>query len=193
MKNFLYLSAIVLLCSCNTEKKETNQTLIKTPTGLAGLQKAPAATPVVAAETAKSDLIFNPPHGQPGHNCDIAVGAPLNKTAPTQAQPQQPVTVQQTTTATQPQQLTVNAPATVNASGKRLNPKHGEPGHRCDIAIGAPLDSKPVQTTVVSTPTPVVNAPEANKTAEAKNGTKLNPKHGEPGHRCDIAVGAPLT
>jgi hypothetical protein len=26
-----------------------------------------------------------------------------------------------------------------------LNPEHGKPGHRCDIAVGAPLNSKPKQ------------------------------------------------
>lgn len=52
-----------------------------------------------------------------------------------------------------------------------LNPPHGEPGHRCDIAVGAPLGG---------------NNP-MNNTA-----TNLNPPHGQPGHRCDIAVGAPL-
>jgi hypothetical protein len=52
-----------------------------------------------------------------------------------------------------------------------LNPPHGAPGHRCDLQIGAPLNSKPeIKTT--------------------KQG--LNPPHGQPGHRCDIAVGAPL-
>jgi len=24
-----------------------------------------------------------------------------------------------------------------------LNPAHGQPGHRCDIAVGAPLNSAP--------------------------------------------------
>ncbi len=24
-----------------------------------------------------------------------------------------------------------------------MNPPHGQPGHRCDIAVGAPLDSPP--------------------------------------------------
>jgi len=33
----------------------------------------------------------------------------------------------------------------VNSSSTALNPKHGEPGHRCDIAVGAPLNSKPTQ------------------------------------------------
>jgi hypothetical protein len=26
-----------------------------------------------------------------------------------------------------------------------MNPSHGQPGHRCDIAVGAPLNSKPTQ------------------------------------------------
>ena len=51
-----------------------------------------------------------------------------------------------------------------------LNPKHGEPGHRCDIAVGAPLNSK-----------------NDKKTTE-----NINPPHGQPGHRCDLPVGAAL-
>jgi hypothetical protein len=69
---------------------------------------------------------MNPPHGQPGHRCDIAVGAPLN------SKPTQPTA----TTATTNQAIQKVAPG--------MNPPHGEPGHRCDIAVGAPLDSKPV-------------------------------------------------
>jgi hypothetical protein len=73
------------------------------------------------------------------------------------------------------------------ATNAKLNPAHGQPGHRCDIAVGAPLDSKPAQITTqqpttVSTPQPV-----AQPTAPG-----MNPPHGQPGHRCDIAVGAPL-
>ncbi|MEP7256565.1 MAG: hypothetical protein ABI666_12370 [Ferruginibacter sp.] len=76
-------------------------------------------------------------------------------------------------------------PLTANV---KLNPAHGQPGHRCDIAVGAPLDSKPVQintqqpTTITTTPQPV-----AQTTAPG-----MNPPHGQPNHRCDIAVGAPL-
>ena len=51
-----------------------------------------------------------------------------------------------------------------------LNPKHGEPGHRCDIAVGAPLNSK----------------------SDKKTTGKTNPPHGQPGHRCDLPVGAAL-
>lgn len=68
---------------------------------------------------------------------------------------------------------------------QKLNPAHGQPGHRCDLAVGAPLDGSPAPvTTAPSAPAPKINAP---------SGVKLNPAHGQPGHRCDIEVGAPLT
>lgn len=51
----------------------------------------------------------NPPHGQPYHDCSIAVGAPLVNKQP--------------------------APTKENTR----NPEHGKPGHRCDIPVGAPL------------------------------------------------------
>ena len=74
-----------------------------------------------------------------------------------------------------------------------LNPEHGQPNHRCDIAVGAPLNSPvsktaapAVQTTTTSIPTPTATA------AKTVTAPGMNPPHGEPNHRCDIAVGAPL-
>jgi hypothetical protein len=75
-----------------------------------------------------------------------------------------------------------------------LNPAHGQPGHRCDIAVGAPLSSAPavagqpkaVQT--VSAPATTIPAPSM----PANPNAKLNPAHGQPGHDCAIPVGAPL-
>ncbi|KQM79178.1 hypothetical protein ASE74_01005 [Pedobacter sp. Leaf216] len=171
MKNAFYLLIITVLCACNSEKKETAQTVISTPTGMQGLQKSNTIQPV--SQSSKTNLIFNPPHGAAGHTCALAVGAPLNQAAA--AQPQQKLNQQAN-----------NTPATTqaNTSGKKLNPKHGEPGHRCDIAIGAPLDSKPTQ---VVTTQPAVKQSIGIKTAKG-----LNPPHGQPNHRCDLAVGAPL-
>jgi hypothetical protein len=171
MKNAFYLLALTLLCACNSEKKETVQAVIPTPTGIQGLQKSNTVQP--AAQSAKTNLIFNPPHGDAGHTCALAVGAPLHQTAA--VQPQKSPT---------PQPVTVPAPPIVNTSGKKLNPKHGAPGHRCDIAIGAPLDSKPTQV--------VTTQPAVKQTVAIKTGKGLNPPHGQPNHRCDIAVGAPL-
>ena len=122
---------------------------------------------------------MNPPHGQPNHRCDIAVGAPLNsppgKTPSLQATPSQ---VNTTPQATQTQ----------TASG--MNPPHGQPNHRCDIAVGAPLNSPPGKTpSSQATPPQVNTTPQATQTQTASG---MNPPHGQPNHRCDIAVGAPL-
>ncbi|HYK77094.1 MAG TPA: hypothetical protein VEV16_08960 [Daejeonella sp.] len=56
-----------------------------------------------------------------------------------------------------------------------LNPEHGQPNHRCDLPVGAPLN-------------PVIDSAALN-TAGAP---KTNPAHGMPGHRCDLPVGAAL-
>lgn len=170
MKNLFYFCAVILFCSCSNKKPEV-QVVTATPTGMQGLQKT---APIPAANThAKSNLIFNPPHGQAGHNCDLAVGAKLNQIAPVKPQeiPAKP-----------------QAPLATSAknTNKNLNPAHGKPNHRCDIAVGASLDSKPMQKATVINPT-------ENKNLEANNAAKLNPEHGKPNHRCDIAVGAPLT
>lgn len=175
MKNAFYLLAIALCFACKGEKKEPAQAMIPTPAGIQGLQKGnAAATP---AASTKSNLIFNPPHGEAGHTCALAVGAPLNRTAP--AQPKPAVTPQSP------------APAPVitvaSTSGKKLNPKHGEPGHRCDIAVGAPLDSKPIEVAKTAPTQPTVT-----QVSNVKVGKGMNPPHGQPNHRCDIAVGAPL-
>lgn len=119
------------------------------------------------------------------------------KTADTVLPAAQPVNLQPnniTGSSTIPATNAVNVVPNTNsiqinpqATNAKLNPAHGQPGHRCDIAVGAPLDSKPAQVTTqqpttVSTPQPVAQA-----TAPG-----MNPPHGQPGHRCDIAVGAPL-
>ena len=85
-----------------------------------------------------------------------------------------------------------------------LNPPHGQPGHRCEIPVGAPLDSKPAQKTQPQTTQVVTTKPaeqpvmkiNSNSGSTTITGTStppgMNPPHGQEGHRCDIAVGAPL-
>ena len=82
------------------------------------LQQSASSTLDSAAIMLEKGL--NPPHGTPGHRCELKVGEPLN------SKPE----------------------AVVNTSG--LNPAHGQPGHRCDIAVGAPLNSKPVNSATTS-------------------------------------------
>lgn len=85
-----------------------------------------------------------------------------------------------------------------------LNPAHGQPYHRCEIAVGAPLNNAPQQniapqtvvpqqnsanSTINTTPIPTFQVPaNATNTKPA-----LNPAHGQPHHRCELAVGAPLS
>ncbi|MDO5607844.1 MAG: hypothetical protein Q4G08_05240 [Capnocytophaga sp.] len=123
----------------------------------------------------------NPPHGQPGHRCDIAVGAPLPGTA---------VTPVQYTAPTMTPQVGGSPEVGANA---RLNPKHGQPGHRCDIPVGEPLDGAPATPVEYTAPTmtPQV-AGSVSQPAVSSSNARLNPEHGQPGHRCEIAVGAPL-
>lgn len=72
-----------------------------------------------------------------------------------------------------------------------LNPEHGKPGHRCDIPVGAPLDSPPSTGQVQPQAVPQQSNPFMQYGGE--NAANVNPPHGEPGHRCDIPVGAPLS
>ena len=188
MKHLLYILAIFCLIACNTKKPETNQNYVAKPEDLASLNKR-TQLPVTTA--ANNSGALNPAHGQPNHRCDIAVGAPLNSAAAKTATPNvQTVTPQPTVTANAP--LVQN----VSASGEKLNPAHGQPNHRCDIAVGAPLSSKPTQNIAAAAKPQVAVPPTANTTQVPllnEKGQRLNPAHGQPNHRCDIAVGAPLT
>jgi hypothetical protein len=119
---------------------------------------------------------------------------------------QQPAAQAQEVTVSQP---TVNvAPPSTGVASSGMNPAHGQPGHRCDIAVGAPLNSPPGNPTTITSPgtgpqnpsmTPVVSNPPVNQVApqtmKAPSGPTpagMNPPHGEPGHDCSVAVGAPL-
>lgn len=100
----------------------TNQT----PVTDADPDGSPASTITAQPQmpAATNTVALNPPHGMPGHRCDIEVGAPLN--APAGGAPA-PVIMQ-------------NGPAANPSGGSvRLNPAHGQPGHDCSIPVGQPL------------------------------------------------------
>lgn len=81
-----------------------------------------------------------------------------------------------------------------NAVSPKLNPAHGLPGHRCDLAVGAPLSSTSEAPAPAAAP-PTINmnsAQQPQPQQAAPAGLKVNPAHGQPGHRCDLQVGAPL-
>lgn len=121
----------------------------------------------------------------------------------------------------QPVASPISTPPVQNNSNVKLNPEHGLPGHRCDIPVGAPLNTpapsntqniqtnnpapvklSPTSVPAVTTPAPT-SAPAQNVLTPVQTPTqapslsqtgqvKLNPEHGQPGHRCEIPVGSPL-
>jgi len=116
----------------------TGSIMTSSPQATAQSYATPAAPTVTTAKG------MNPPHGQPGHRCDIAVGAPLNsppgkKTAPIAGS----ATVTQATNVTPAMMQTADAPTTTPAApvvtAPGMNPPHGQPGHLCSVAVGAPL------------------------------------------------------
>ena len=79
---------------------------------------------------------MNPPHGQPNHRCDIAVGAPLN--SPKGATPPAP-TMQPQAPQGQASVTPVDMSSGTTATAPGMNPPHGQAGHSCSVAVGAPL------------------------------------------------------
>src|SRR5690606_34194593 len=79
-----------------------------------------------------------------------------------------------------------------SSSNVALNPEHGKPGHRCDIAVGAPLNGQPASAaTPTPMPTPTIT-PSTQSTPQNAGNVRLNPPHGQPGHDCAVQVGQPL-
>lgn len=137
--NFLIVALFTLtLAACGSDNTNEAQTPETTETTTV----APAEntlTPVSAGDNGP----LNPAHGEPGHRCEIAVGAPLNSApdpAATTTEAKSPLIQTQASESATPLPTTAAQPV---AEG--MNPAHGQPGHRCDIAVGAPLDSKPKQ------------------------------------------------
>ena len=140
---YLFPAATVLsfifLVSCDNKPENKEQVAAPSVSPLTTAPILPVNNDSAAAF--KAGVALNPQHGQPGHRCDIAVGAPLNTPATT-VQPNVSATAAPVTTTNIDTKKVVPE---VNSSSTALNPKHGEPGHRCDIAVGAPLNSKPTQ------------------------------------------------
>jgi hypothetical protein len=141
MKSFLSLLFVtsLLFTSCKKEAETQNNTSTNVvPFTEVGRQmKTEAATAIqpqnTTAQPTTTATGANPAHGQPGHRCDIAVGAPLNSPVAATA----PATSQQNTAV--PANTVMTAPVETTPTAEGMNPPHGQTNHRCDIAVGAPL------------------------------------------------------
>jgi hypothetical protein len=122
----------------------------------------------------KTGTGLNPAHGQPGHRCDIAVGAPLS--SPAAATPAStPTTTAPATATTIPKPVTINPQPAAQKVAPGMNPAHGQPGHRCDIAVGAPLNSPAAATTTPQQVSPLQpQQPQVTPLAPVKKDSAKN-------------------
>lgn len=211
MKHIFYIPfvfCLAALSSCEEKKAYGPGTTATKPISLPAL--TPSATPAKKNPAPGGNIVSTPPtaklnpaHGQPGHRCDISVGAPL-PAVPAQnvkAATPDPALISSPAQAAPAVTTTAITPvAAVPAITPGINPAHGQPGHRCDVAVGAPIPKTAALAKTTTTNSPVISpvsqntsliqSQAATPTAVATNG--LNPAHGQPGHRCDIAVGKPL-
>jgi hypothetical protein len=166
---------------------EAKLPVISTPSSTANSPVSPAgypAAPIIA------NAKLNPAHGQPGHRCDIAVGAALpaegsapNLKLPTPTVPVLNTPIQNTTPVVQP-------PAATATCGIWFKPCTRTTWSSLRYSGWATIKFKPQPTNQTATAaTPAQTAPLKPDTLFARG---LNPAHGQPGHRCDIAVGQPL-
>lgn len=136
----------IMVTSCANEKNKSDNTVGESPIEMTipeptlstqNYETAPTSTPspIIPSSTPGS-IGMNPAHGQPGHRCDIAVGAPLNS-APSTPASVPSITPPVLGKASTPVPSAVGSSATVTQPG--MNPPHGQPGHDCAIAVGAPL------------------------------------------------------
>lgn len=161
---FIFISIFVLfsVVSCSPAKNDSQQTPRSPVLPQPQEQKSSAITETPATKTPEvvnppsseeksAQVVINPPHGQPGHRCDIPVGAPLNS-SPVNSTRQitgNPSTNSSSNIATNPTSPTLDNARRLNSSQPRnttsvknsgkINPPHGQPFHRCDIPVGSPL------------------------------------------------------
>lgn len=125
-KTFLIAAFVTLPLFISCKDKETVVDAPKTVEEATLQQKKQALQNIAPTSTSTStggDVALNPPHGQPGHDCAVPVGAPLSGGG--------------SSTTTPALNKTNSVPPTITGNG--INPPHGQPGHKCEVKVGDPL------------------------------------------------------
>lgn len=177
MKSKFYLAiALALFLTQSSCKKEETVSTQETPEAEKPKVESatPAPAPATETNTAGQPPKLNPPHGQPYHRCEIAVGAPLDGSSAT---PQALPTAQ--TSAPKSFFKEVKPTETVAPAAPSQVTQTITNGQVNTTQTGG---AKITTTTTPSNSTTQVNTPKP----------KINPAHGQPHHRCDIKVGDPL-
>jgi hypothetical protein len=190
MKNIVYAFVVIGLLFSSCKKEETTSEVATSETETVATDEATSTDSIVAPVASTTAPVPTNSNGN-----SVMYNGQTNSAGSTVVTP----TSYTTTTA---------APV---ATAKGMNPAHGQPGHRCDIAVGAPLNSppgkapnpvttqkppQPITTSTTITPemmSKTNSAPAAvPSTIAAPTAPGMNPPHGQEGHVCSVAVGAPL-
>jgi len=154
------------MVSCTPKQNETNQTQTQLQNEEPQLNElvedtsliAPVTSGELIQEQTTTAVVLNPPHGQPGHICEIPVGSPLPSSS--------------VKTSPQTKKIETAPPPKI---AQRLNPAHGQPGHRCEIPVGAPLDT-PAPASAKPAATPAASSgsftPSVENAARLKTGQR---------------------
>lgn len=178
MKNIAVLAfSALLLIACKKEETTAAEEAVTQTEEKVVEETAPETATTNTAEPAtfgNKNVALNPPHGQPGHKCEIPVGAPLDGSGGTTANPVTPQPQAQGGSELPSNSFFAQKPAT------------NQPAQTITPPVQQAQQSQPQSQTI--TPKPSATA---QTTAPGFSG-KPNPAHGQPGHRCDVAVGATL-
>ncbi len=145
IKFVLVLSFVLTSCKNEKESEKKSNTPVIPFTEVGNQMRNEIATKSANQQTQNStatsaqtinDKTLNPAHGQPNHQCDIPVGAPLNSVRTSQ-KTTPPITQQNQTVATKP--VVTNTSSETTPTPEGMNPPHGQAGHQCGIAVGAAL------------------------------------------------------
>lgn len=136
---FMGLSVALLFSACSAETPDSDA-----PSAMPALPSANSAAPASgsSAVDANSSAQLNPPHGEPGHVCEIPVGQPLDGSGGTNTPPEATQSLQMGNGMDMaPQTMTIpdQSTSTQTLPSGTPNPAHGEPGHVCAVSVGAPL------------------------------------------------------
>lgn len=154
MRKIVYgILAVTFLMACNKTEDNSKNTVevpaLDAPSaieaasagGSNGLPTTYQTEPTAQAPVAGVKL--NPPHGEPGHICEIPVGDPLPADGATtaaqpavQAAPARPMPINPGATSVMNRPINTSVPT---GPKPKFNPPHGEPWHTCDLEVGEPL------------------------------------------------------
>jgi hypothetical protein len=136
----IWIGAFVVVFTACQKKAEENTSQPSAIESSTASNFTDAPTTYTTSNPVQAGVKLNPPHGEPGHICEIAVGAPLPQVGelpePVQEIPDRPTPVMPTSTSILNQPINTSVPV---GPKPQFNPPHGQPWHTCDLEVGAPL------------------------------------------------------